>query len=213
MDIEIVTFMEDIKRVFGEYQTYGSRSSKKTDMLHTAIKERIDDIIKKWSTTELYSCEIEKNVRSENASGIKSCDVVVFKKGEPHIVFPVKFIMTNYKQNKNNSYENLTGELSHIKWANPDIYIIPINIIFNNIPYLTQDKKIKRFETILYENSFNIYEKMKEHKIAFDMMNYIIDVKHTCSVNEYYDKCPELIGFNQSTPFRSFDEIFGTLLM
>jgi len=39
--------------------------------------------------------------------------------------------MSNYKQNKNNGWENLTGELVHIKWSSPDVHIIPINIYMN----------------------------------------------------------------------------------
>ena len=54
--------------------------------------------------------------------------------------------MTNYKQNKNNSWENLTGELSQLKWANPDLHLIPINIIFNQTPYLKSGGIIGKFD-------------------------------------------------------------------
>lgn len=63
-----------------------------------------------------------------NSSGYKKCDIVILKNNKPYIIFPVKIIKSNYKQNKNNSWENLTGEIMQLLWANPNIKIIPINI-------------------------------------------------------------------------------------
>jgi hypothetical protein len=86
--------------------------------------------------------------------------------------------MTNYKQKKNNMWENLTGELSHIKWCNKNIKIIPINIFMNKTPYLKTDKKIKKFEQIT-KKDIDIYNILIEKELCYDIINYIfINIFH-----------------------------------
>jgi hypothetical protein len=207
-------FLTNIKEVFEKYITHGARSSKKVDLLHEYFVNEINEVINMSSNKEIYQCKMEHNVPSCNASGRKKCDIVVLKNGLPFIILPVKFIMTNYKQNKNNSWENVTGELCHIHWADTDkqINIIPINIIFDKVPYLKTDKKIQKYENITYTDSFKIYESLFSQKIVFDQMNYIINVNHICEVNTFYDKCPNILGFHSDTPYRSFHEILHTLI-
>ena len=94
--------------------------------------------------------------------------------------------MTNYKQNKNNFWENLTGELCHIKWCNNDIKIIPITIFMNKTPYLKSNKCIKRFETI-DERDIENYKELINHNICYDVINYIVEVDHIKKENEYFD--------------------------
>ena len=128
----------------------------------------------------------------------------------PYIIFPVKIIKSNYKQNKNNGWENLTGELSHIMWANPNVNIIPINIFMSDTPYLNSAGKITKFERITYTD-IATYNILKERNIAYDMMNYIFDVEHFCKVGSKYTKTPNLLRFNSETPFRSLRDIVGEL--
>ena len=70
--------------------------------------------------------------------------------------------MTNYNQNKNNAWENMTGECCQLKMCNPDLHIIPINIIFGKIPYLLRNRTIRHYEIITYNNSYSIYERLKD---------------------------------------------------
>ena len=199
-------FLEFISKSFEEYIQFGSRSSKKVDILHQGIKSIIEKDLPK-----IYHVEIEKNVQSINISGKKRCDIVLYKNKKEFAVFPLKFIMTNYYQNKNNSWEVLTGECIHLKWENPKIHIIPINIIFNTIPYLTKDSNIKRFEEINYNKSFKILEILIEKEITSDLISYIIDVQHTSTINDKY-KSPILINFNKDTPYRSLKCIISNLM-
>ena len=141
----------------------------------------------------------------------KKCDIIVFKNNNPFIIFPVKIIMSNYKQNKNNSWENLTGELIHIKWLNQDVNLIPINIFMNKTPYLDNKKIIKKFENITY-NDIKNYDILKEKNICYDVINYIIDIEHNNYINEYFTNLPNIIGFNKNTKFRSFESILKNLI-
>ena len=171
------------------------------------MKQELETIF----TDSQYKVELEYNVNSMNSTGKKRCDIVVLKNKEPYIVFPVKIIMTNYKQNKNNGWENLTGELLHILWANPDIKIIPINIFMDKTPYLTSSKLVTKFETITIEDIQN-YNILKEKKCAYDIINYIIDVEHQITLNEAFAKMPKLIAFNSNTPFRNLNDILADLI-
>jgi hypothetical protein len=112
--------LQIINEVYYLYLKYGARSSKKVDYFHKKIVFLLE---KYFKNCDGYSIETEYNVKSYNSSGKKRCDIVILKNNKPYVIFPTKMVMTNYKQNKNNSWENLTGELSHIKWYNKNIYI------------------------------------------------------------------------------------------
>tara|TARA_Y100000593_G_C4312016_1_gene338882 strand:+ start:573 stop:1349 length:777 start_codon:yes stop_codon:yes gene_type:complete len=206
LDEEKQLLLNIVKQTFDIYLYNGGRSKKKTDYLHGQLKDIIQKCIPE------YDVKIEAKVNSVNATGCKSCDIVAYKNKLPCIIFPVKFIMTNYYQNKNNSWENLTGELFQIKKANKDIQIVPINIIFNNIPYCEQSSLIKKYEKITYEKTYKITENLIEWELASNIVNYIIDVEQECKIGEKYDKCPKIIGFNKDTPYRLFSNILKPII-
>lgn len=185
------------------YIEFGARSNKKIDYFHNYIKTELEKIYE--------NVEMEKNIKSFNSSTRKKCDIVVYKNDMPYIVFPIKMIMSNYKQNKNNSWENLTGELMHLKWSNPNIHIIPINIFMNTTPYLQKNSVISKFEKITYDDIYQ-YDKLKTENIAYDIINYIIDVQHNNKIGEKFSKSPDIIGFNEKTPFRSFETILQNIM-
>ena len=192
------------------YFKKGSRSSSKVDMFHNFIKNEIEDVINKQDN-KIYDVKLEQNIKSANANHKKKCDIVVFKNKIPYIVFPVKMIMSNYKQNKNNGWENLTGELTHLSWANDNLLIIPINIFMNKTPYLNKNQQITKYEHITYDDIAN-YEILKEKKLAYEILNYIINVNQTNNVNEKYTINPDIIGFNEKTPYKSLKTILEKLI-
>ena len=201
-----------VRESYALYFTHGARSSKKVDHFHSFIKSTIDSFLEKHNLISSHKCVLEYNVDSYNSRGQKKCDIVVLRNSDPIIVFPVKLVMTNYKQNKNNSWENLTGELLHLHWKNPSLNLIPINVFLNHPPYLSSDKIITRYEKVTYYDIKN-YGILRERGVVFEMMNYIINVKHHCSVGDKFDKCPELEGLNESTPFVSMDTVLEKILI
>lgn len=206
--LEEKRFIQIINEAYHIYFKYGSRSSKKVDYFHSSIK----DILKLYFTSKNgYDIQLEYNIQSCNSSKKKKCDIVVLKNKNPYIIFPVKIIMTNYKQNKNNSWENLTGELMHIKWSNPNIYIVPINIFMDRTPYLKTDKKIKNFENVNISDIEN-YNQLIKHNICYDIINYIVEVEHIKKENEYFDKIEPIKKFSVHTKYRNFNTILSNLL-
>ena len=90
---------------------------------------------------------------------------------------------------------------------NPYLNIIPINIIFNKIPYLKSGGSISKFENITYDNSYKITELLVKKGLAGDIINYVIDVEHNCKIGDKYNISPNIKKFNKDTPYRSFKDI------
>lgn len=203
---------EFITKLYETYKLYmdnGSRSSKKVDYFHNFVKSKLENV---FNDNTKYSIELEKNIPSITASGFKKCDVVVYKETEPYIVFPVKLVMTNYKQNKNNSWENLTGEVIHLKMANPLLHIVPINIYMDKTPYLKSNKIISRFENITYDD-IKHYDILKTQNYVYDYINYIINIEHEeIIIGDEFSKLPKILYFNKFTPYRTFHQILHKLL-
>ena len=214
MNQSLETYIEGKKllnclvETYGLYMKHGARSSKKVNCFHEYIKTQIESI---FPYSNGYKVNLEKDIISLNSSNKKKCDVVLYKHDKPYIIFPIKIIMSNYKQNKNNNWENLTGELTHLKWRNNDIHIVPINIYMGTTPYLQTNKLIKTFEKITYKD-ISQYEYLKTKNLAYDVINYIIDVNHNCKVGEKFDKIPTITGFNHLTKYRSFNDILQSLV-
>lgn len=202
-------FMDKIKETYDLYIKNGTRSNSNVNYFHNYIKDELLKLILEKS--EYYSIELEYNVKSTNSSGSKKCDIVILKNNIPYIVFPVKIIKSNYKQNKNNFWENLTGELQHLMWANENLKIIPINIFMNKTPYLKSNKKINKFESITFDD-INIYNLLITKNIAYDVINYILSVEHENEINDNFDKIPNILGFDVNTPYRKLSDILINLL-
>lgn len=201
-------FIYVIKETYNLYFKHGTRSSMNVNYFHNYIK---DELLKLIEDKPQYSVKLEYNVQSTNSTGVKRCDIVILKFDDPYIVFPVKIIKSNYKQNKNNSWENLTGELQHLMWANEYLKIIPINIFMNKTPYLNSNKQIKKFENITIDD-INIYNLLISKNITYDIINYIMIVEHSNTLNDSFDKMPDILGFDNNTPYRNLSIILENLL-
>lgn len=204
--LEEKRFIQIINETYDKYFKYGSRSSKKVDYFHSAIKCLLEQY---FTSKNGFNIKLEEYIISCNSSKKKKCDIVILKNKKPYIIFPVKIIMTNYKQNKNNSWENLTGEIMHLKWADPNILIIPINILMNITPYLKKNTEIKKFENITISDIEN-YNQLIKRNICYDIINYIVEVEHIKKENECFDKIQPIKKF--ITPYRTFSSIISKLL-
>jgi len=193
-------FLSMIKEATEMFLVNGSRSNKKVNIVHEFIKKNIERIIND-NGLDGYEVKLEHSVASVNSSGKKRCDIVILKCNIPYLIIPCKFIMSNYMQNKNNFWENLTGEIVHLKMANKNLYILPINIVFNKVPYLKENKKIKKFEEITLENSYSITSELVKWNFCEDVLNFIIDVEHVNKEEENYTIAPSIVKMNDYTPY------------
>lgn len=193
-------FQNGIKETIDTYMAHGPRSSKKTDRLNQTIIDIITRVLDDKGCREKYEIRCECNVKSLNQSGKKSCDIVVFKDSVPYIVLPLKFIMSSYQKNANNYWENLTGEVTHLMWANEDIglKIVPINIIADKIPMLDNNGVIKRWENITHDNSFAVYQSLVTRHLAYQVFNAVLHVDYTCNIGEKYDCVPIIKSISEN---------------
>ena len=198
----------------------GSRSPEKTKYFHGILQKYLEENI--FSEGDGYEVFKERRVESDNLTGKKNSDIVIFKDGSIFLIIPIKMIMGNYKQNKYNYFENLSGELMHLVLKNPGLKIVPLNIYFTYTPYLKSDKTIAKFEKITYENDLKNFDMMKKWRVSlegeecrplvYDVINYIFDVEHVSKKGEVFDKIPINIRFNADTPFRPFESIFKDIV-
>jgi len=200
-------FLEIVRKIWDTYKKHGARSKKKTDCCHDAFRDFIEE--KFFKKEYGYEVKTEVEVKSNNLTGKKRCDVVVYKNDKLFLIIPVKMVMTNYKQNKANYFESLIGEVWSLMIANPGIKIVPLNIFFSDTPYLSGNK-IKNFEKITFEKDIKNYDKCKP--LVYDVINYIFDVEHLCKKGETFDKIPINIKFSVDTPYRILDSIFGEIV-
>jgi hypothetical protein len=206
MDIGEVEFLNTIKKSSDVYFCNGSRSSKRVDILHNYIQFELEKVL-----GDNFIVKTEYKVSSSNSSGNKKCDIVVLSKEYCKVIaiFPLKFIMGNYKQNKNNYYENITGELSHLKWSNKDVKICPINIILSNIPYKNNKNKVIKTEKITYENSFQIYEDLVSRGLCDFILNYIV-INDDIDLDQEYNSV-NIKKLDEKTRFVPFDQLVSYL--
>lgn len=181
-----------VKNIYLIYINNGSRSPSKVLFFHKEIKNVLSNIFKEEKG---YNIEIEKQVLSTNSSFKKRCDIVISRKGKIEIIIPTKIIMSNFKQNRNNYFENLTGEICHLKWANENVFIIPINIFMNETVYLTKNKIIKKFERVEYKD-FQSYKILLQKGLCYNIVNIIMDVKHNNNIGEVFKTSPFINNFN-----------------
>ena len=200
-------FIEILNETYSIYFTSGPRSSDKVNHFHLAIKNMLEPYFPKVNN---YDIKLEYEVKSSNSAQKKKCDIVILHNKTPYIIIPVKIVMTNYKKNKNNYWEQLTGESSHIMWQNPNIKIIPITIIANKCPSLLANKQIKCFENV-EESDVDIYRELINKKLCYDVINYIVDIKHSKKEGEQFN---DILPIEKLiTKYRQFKTIFTDLII
>lgn len=195
-DDEKKDFLDMIRKSYTAYIEKTSRSTKKINIIHSFFVNKMSMLLKNTNYTVKTECKIS----SENYSKNKKCDIVIFDvDNKPRVIFCIKFIMSSYYKNRNNYYENLTGEVCHLRWSNPDISIIPINISFNSLPVLDKNGKIKAYESVYYDSSFGMYDNLVKRNIINYNASYIIDVEYKDIVGDKLVNIPKIIDTSYIT--------------
>jgi len=187
-------FLNMINKSYELYYKHGARSSKKVDVIHEWIVEKIKKT--KHFDNEKYTIKEEVNIKCANSAGKKKWDIVVSNKKTKEVILAisVKFACSNYKQNKNNYLECAIGESFLTKQKNPNIKILSFNIFIENCPYKKKDGTCKKLESISL-NDIKPYKEMVgkawDHSICYL-------VKH---------ENQKIIGINKDTKYETFDSI------
>ncbi|WP_096385520.1 hypothetical protein [Mycoplasmopsis bovigenitalium] len=145
-----MNFLEILKEAFLTSLTSGPRSNAKLKILHGAIAK---DLSKKLGDEyEVQSLGFNRGKEGKiNGRYIdKRVDVTITKNKKAIAGIAVKFVMSNYKQNSNNYFENMLGETANIRTNN--IPYFQIFIISKKMPYYDLRKNISRWDYPSAEN-------------------------------------------------------------
>ncbi|MCL2855973.1 MAG: hypothetical protein FWE21_10240 [Defluviitaleaceae bacterium] len=149
-------FFDILKKSFSKYIETNARSNEKLKILHGAIAE---DLHKKLSNTSNVNGNYSVhslgfgNGREVGIAGRyanKTVDIAVKKNGNPVAGIAIKYVMSNYKQNSNNYFENMLGETANIRSSG--IPYFQILVIPDKMPYFDKDGIIKKWEVVNKRN-------------------------------------------------------------
>lgn len=128
----------------------GVRGTGKLKILHPHIARDLGNIL--GAKYQIFSLD-EKQGKEKTIRGRyidKRVDIAVMKGERPVAGIGIKFIMSNYRQNSNNYFENMLGETANIR-TNSILYF-QIVVCFVRSPYFykeeNKEKVIKNFEKI-----------------------------------------------------------------
>src|SRR5436309_9147631 len=111
-------FLKCLERSFLKYLEKGAkgvRGTGKLKILHPHIAEDLRNIL--GDKYQVYSLD-EKHGKEKTIQGRymeKRVDIAIMKGERPVAGVGIKFIMSNYRQNSNNYFENMLGETANIR--------------------------------------------------------------------------------------------------
>jgi len=140
-------FLEQIEKAFKAYLKTGARSNQKLKVLHGAIASDLANTLgKSFSVHSLgYNDGKETEIAGRYLS--KRVDIVVSSQTQTVGGIAVKFVMSNYKQNSNNYFENMLGETANIRTTNKGYF--QVLILPRLLPYFRKDGSISKIENIM----------------------------------------------------------------
>jgi hypothetical protein len=131
------------------YFRLGERSSEKLKPLHYFIGQCVQALLGPYDaksnpyTVVSYALGIDSaRSREEKVDGYLNCkdvDVTVLYEGIPVGAISVKFVMSNYRQNKNNYFESMLGECVNLKLNRPYMKFWHVFVTFDELPYFKKD--------------------------------------------------------------------------
>lgn len=146
-------FLKCLERSYLKYLEKGAkgvRGTGKLKILHSHIAEDLRNVL--GDKYQIFSLD-EKKGKEKTIRGRymdKRVDIAIMKDEKPVAGIGVKFIMSNYRQNSNNYFENMLRETANIRTNN--ILYFQIVVCFVRSPYFykeeNKEKIIKNFEKV-----------------------------------------------------------------
>jgi hypothetical protein len=107
-------FVKALEQSFKMYKLHGARSTAKLKPIHKFVADTLAEIWGK-SFEIYYMGEETKEMTVDGKYYPKDIDITVTKTGQAIFCLGIKFVMSNYKQNTNNYFENMMGETANIQ--------------------------------------------------------------------------------------------------
>ena len=174
-------FLEAVQGSYQAYLKHGARSNEKLKVLHGWI---IEEIGKELGDEYTISGLTHKSSSEKSVEGMyysKKVDLLVARDNQHLGVISIKFVQSNYKQNKNNYFEQQLGETANLR--SNDIVFGHVIIFTEPIPYYKRDKSISHFEHVSDEVIERYSKLVTDHRYP-----HIPDVQALCIVRLSEDR-------------------------
>ena len=159
-------FLNNLTASFQSYLDSGARSNEKLKIIHSFISDSIKDRVNN-DELSFYSLRNDdkksKELKIKGRYMDKAVDIAVCKGQNIIAAIGFKFVMSNYKQNSNNYFENMLGETANIRCNN--IPYFQIIVIPHILPYFDEHGNIEKWEEIT-EHNINKYVVLSEDDIS-----------------------------------------------
>lgn len=138
-----------------------------------------------------------KEYKAVSLTGTKNVDVAVLYDDEFAISNSVKFVTSNFSQNKNNYMENAVGETVMLRCANPNTVFAYTMIIGSKRPYLCKDGTVGKIE-ILSSETIKSYATLAKTPLSFT--DYLIFSAIDTNNSQYFVKNEVIDWAEAGTP-------------
>jgi len=154
------SFLKAISATFNAYNTFGARSNKKLIPIHKWFADVMEN--KLDANYSVRSLGKDGEFKLEGKYYPKTLDIAILKNQKIVATISFKFVTSNYKQNSNNYFENLLGEMANIRRIN--VGFAHFLVLRAHTPYYDKNKgnlrgSQKKIE-ILTENDLIKYIKL-----------------------------------------------------
>lgn len=143
-------FLHVLEQSFHTYLQTSARSNKKLKILHGAIASDLAEHLKNphcLIRSLGYGPDPNKEGTILGRYMPKKVDISAYNRDQsPLGAIGVKYIMSNYKQNANNYFENMLGETANLRCNG--IACFQIIVLPTKLPYFKKDGVISKIESI-----------------------------------------------------------------
>lgn len=138
-----------------------------------------------------------KEYKAISLTGTKNVDIAVLYDDKFAISNSVKFITSNFSQNKNNYMENSVGETVMLRTVNPNTVFAYTIIIGSKRPYLYKDGTVGRIE-VLSSETIKAYATLAKNPLSFT--DYLIFSAIDTNNSQYFVKNQAIDWAEAGTP-------------
>lgn len=208
-------FLDKVKESFRLYLDTGARSNEKLKPIHSFIA---DALKQKLNDPELTLCSLRPGQRGGEKSVAgrymdKNVDIAVCRGENVLGAIGFKFVMSNYKQNSNNYFENMLGETANIRCNR--IPYFQVLVLLKELPYYDNNGKITRVEHI-NEHNLHKYIKLSEDNIEMFLhtptktLIYVVSLSDSLAGNHIANKAQYNAFFKDKdlSPDNEFNNLF-----
>lgn len=146
-------FLKVLEESFKIYLNTSSRSNEKLKILHSFIANSLQDKLNQYKLSRSLNYTIHslgigdgKEITIDGRYMPKNVDITIKLNDKVVAGIAVKYVMSNYKQNANNYFENMLGETANIRTQGISYYHIVI--LFEELPYYTTKGEIYKWEKL-----------------------------------------------------------------